>query len=141
MSDQIIKVLEYLGDKLGIAIDWTAENVIPYAEQLFKRYVTFKITYTSIGIFIALICATTAIVLGIKLTKGCVECTNTGKDNLWWDRYGPSAIGIIALCVIVIFGAIGIVALSCNISSLIQWIIIPEIPFAKEVAALLGTAI
>ena len=27
MSQEIIAVLEYIGEKLGIAIDWTAENV------------------------------------------------------------------------------------------------------------------
>lgn len=30
VSDQIIEVLNYLGEKLGVTIDWTSENVLPY---------------------------------------------------------------------------------------------------------------
>lgn len=29
MSEEIIKVLDYICEQLGIAIDWTAENVWP----------------------------------------------------------------------------------------------------------------
>ena len=81
MSQEIIKVLEYLGDKLGIAIDWTAENIIPYAEELFKRYVTLKITYASIGTFIGIVCAITAIILAVKLIKSYTEMRTTKTSN------------------------------------------------------------
>ena len=29
MSEEIIKVLDYLGEQLGIVIDWSSENVWP----------------------------------------------------------------------------------------------------------------
>ena len=32
MSNEIIKVLDALSDKLGIAVDWTSENVLPYLQ-------------------------------------------------------------------------------------------------------------
>ena len=141
MSDQIIKVLEYLGDKLGIAVDWTAENVIPYAEQLFKKYVTLKITCASIGTFIGITLAVTAIILTVKVIKGYTEYINTDEENFWWEYYGPTAFGFTAIAVAIVCGLLAIFVISCNASSLVTWIIIPEIPFAKEVAALLGTAI
>ena len=81
MSQEIIKVLEYLGEKLGIAIDWTTENVLPYAEQLFKRYVTLKITYSSIGTIIGIALAVTAIVLGVKVLKAYIEMKKTETSN------------------------------------------------------------
>ena len=141
MSQEIIKVLEYLGDKLGIAIDWTAENVIPYAEQLFKRYVTLKITSASIGTFIGLALAVTTIVLFIKVIKGYTKYENTQKKNLLWERYGPSSMGAVAISVAIVCGVFAVPIIGCNISSLIQWIIVPEIPFVKEIASLLGTTI
>ena len=34
MSEEIIKVLDALAEKFGVAVDWTSANVIPYLEQL-----------------------------------------------------------------------------------------------------------
>ena len=47
-SQEIINVLNYLGSKFGIAIDWTSENVMPYIEDLCARYIQFEI-HTSIA--------------------------------------------------------------------------------------------
>ena len=43
ISDQIIAVINDLCQKFGIAIDWTAENVLPYIEDLCARYIQFEI--------------------------------------------------------------------------------------------------
>lgn len=43
VSDQIIAVFNDLCAKLGIAIDWTAENIFPYVEDLCKRYIKYEI--------------------------------------------------------------------------------------------------
>ena len=32
MSDEIIKVLDDLSDRVGITIDWTSQNVLPYLQ-------------------------------------------------------------------------------------------------------------
>ena len=34
MSDEVVKILDALADKFGIAINWTSANVIPYLQQL-----------------------------------------------------------------------------------------------------------
>lgn len=47
MSEEIIKVLDALCDKMGVAVDWTAENILPHAQQLFEKYVGYEF-YTSI---------------------------------------------------------------------------------------------
>lgn len=54
ISDEIIKVLEYLCTKIGITIDWTSSNVLPYVEQLCTKFVKWEIgtSITWIGIFI-----------------------------------------------------------------------------------------
>ena len=39
VSEQIIQVLDALCAKLGMAIDWTADNVIPYIEKLCGKYI------------------------------------------------------------------------------------------------------
>lgn len=46
-SDQFIKVLDALCDKVGITIDWTSTNVFPYLQDLMQRFIKYE-TYTSI---------------------------------------------------------------------------------------------
>lgn len=48
VSTQIIEVLDALCAKVGIVIDWTSENVIPYVTELAGKYITFEIA-TSIA--------------------------------------------------------------------------------------------
>ena len=147
MSQEIIKVLEYLGEKLGIAIDWTTENVLPYAEQLFKRYATLKITYASIGTVIGIALAVTAIVLGVKVCKAYMEMKKTETSNTFWyisktylyTDWDLTAAGAIAIILAAICVSAAIPTFICSVHTLIEWIIIPEIPFAKEIASLLGT--
>lgn len=57
ISDEIIKILEYLCSKIGITIDWTNNNVLPYIEQLCEKFIQWEIG-TSIGWIIIMILAT-----------------------------------------------------------------------------------
>lgn len=48
VSDQIIKVLDEIGKKFGLAIDWTQNNITPYIQDLGQRIVKYEI-FTSIA--------------------------------------------------------------------------------------------
>lgn len=48
ISSEIIEMLEYLGQKFGIAIDWTAKNAQPYLEELVAKFIAWE-TQTSIA--------------------------------------------------------------------------------------------
>lgn len=54
-SKQIIEVLDYLGEKIGITIDWTQANMIPYLQELFDRFIKWEIATSTMWIFIAII--------------------------------------------------------------------------------------
>ena len=43
ISDQIIAVIDNLCEKFGIAIDWTADNVMPYIETLCGKFINYEI--------------------------------------------------------------------------------------------------
>lgn len=68
MANEIIKVLDDLAKRFGLAIDWTAENVWPYIEQLGQRFVTYTIAMNSFRILTFLIC-TIPCILGIRYIK------------------------------------------------------------------------
>ena len=59
-SEQFIQIMDAIANKLGIVIDWTSKNVIPYMENLLERFIKYE-TYTSIvwlvlGAIILLLC-------------------------------------------------------------------------------------
>lgn len=46
-SDQFIKILDALCEKIGVTIDWTANNITPYLQDLMQRFIKYE-TYTSL---------------------------------------------------------------------------------------------
>lgn len=58
VSEQIIEVLNYICEQVGLAIDWSvvfaSENVIPYIEQLCGKFITYEIATSVVWIIIAI---------------------------------------------------------------------------------------
>lgn len=116
-SDQFIQIMDYIGEKLGIIIDWTSQNVSPYLFDLFSRLCQFMIAKHIVAligfIIFGIICAFGA----KKLFKIC--CCNSSDNEVWFF----SGIGWIVLAVasVVLF----IIAFG-EIHSLVEAIYIPE---------------
>ena len=55
MSEEIIKVLDALAEKFGLAVDWTSANVIPYLEQLCGKYVNYEIATSVVWTMLGLL--------------------------------------------------------------------------------------
>lgn len=65
VSDEVIKVLEYLDQKIGVTIDWTSNNVLPYVEQLCAKFVKWEMG-TSIGWIVIMLIS---IIIGLIFSK------------------------------------------------------------------------
>lgn len=78
VSDEIIKVLEYLSEKLGVTIDWTSNNVLPYVEQLCTKFVKWEIG-TSIGWIVIMIIS---VIIGLIFSKA-VDLCGVEKGIFW----------------------------------------------------------
>lgn len=66
VSNQIIEVLEFLGNKFGIAIDWSGENILPMVQTLCEKYIRWEICTSVMWIVIALFLITLYL-LSIKI--------------------------------------------------------------------------
>ncbi len=55
MSDQIIAVLDDLSKRLGIAANWTSENIVPYAQELMQKIVRYELATSIAWIIIGFI--------------------------------------------------------------------------------------
>lgn len=64
ISSELIKIFEYLGEKLGLTIDWTSQNVLPYIKQLCEKFIMWEINTSYAWIWIAGV----AIVIGLIVT-------------------------------------------------------------------------
>ena len=53
-SNQLIAVLDELGRRFGIAIDWTQQNIVPYALDLMRRIVLYRMTLAVVAMTISL---------------------------------------------------------------------------------------
>lgn len=117
MSEEIIKVLDALSDKLGVAIDWTKDNVAPYIEELLIRLQHYLLVMDIVG-FILCIAGIVLPVLAIKkLIKYC-------NDDYFEDFEELLVAGEIVLFIIFIVCIIG---LFVNGSNLLQSITFPEL--------------
>ncbi len=119
MSEEVIKILDALAEKFGLAIDWTSANVLPYLQQLCSKYVTYEIATSVVWILIG-ICLLFVGKYAISKTKYC-----WGKYKEDWHSdydFGAIWLGILAGCVIV--G--GIIVILCQTFDIITCITFPE---------------
>ena len=73
ISEQIIEVIETLCDKFGIAIDWTSNNILPYVEQLCKKFILWETSTSVAWIVIAGIFFITTLVITIIVDWDGIE--------------------------------------------------------------------
>lgn len=99
ISDQIIAIINDLCEKLGFAIDWSAENILPKIEILCTKYINYEIA-TSI-FWIALWLGITGLfwlITGILWRR---ESKLPERDR--WDYDSFHSFGTVAMIVISCF--------------------------------------
>lgn len=55
ISNEIIKVLDALCDKFGIAVDWSSENILPYIATLTDKCINYEVSTSIYWIFLSII--------------------------------------------------------------------------------------
>ena len=76
-SSQFIEVLDVLCDKIGIAIDWTSQHVVPYVTDLATRIIAYEIWTSAAWIVIVAI----VFLIAWKMTK------NLCKEDRFEDEW------------------------------------------------------
>lgn len=139
MSDEIIKVLDDLAKRFGIAIDWTSENVMPYLKDLFDRIQMYLIMNDATWIVIGVTMITVCILLTRMMMKKHKECVESSNNNTFFihselDRtVWQTDIGVSISALIFIFGVIGMFSLCCNLGDIYRDILIPEMEVLRYI--------
>lgn len=119
MSEEVIKILDALAEKFGLAIDWTSANVLPYLQQLCGKYITYEIATSVVWILIG-ICL---LFVGKYVIEKAKKCWKKYEEDTYSDcDVGTIMLGILAGCVII--G--GIAVILCQTFDIVTCITFPE---------------
>ena len=133
MGDEIIKVIEALCEKFGLAIDWTSENILPYAESLCEKIVSYRL-WSSVAYIIL------SILLLIYAFFAIKRAFKRDEDGDLLMEYGDDsdiAIGIIALSTGLVAMIGGIIMFCINVPDIITCLTLPEKVIWDEIQMLL----
>ena len=128
MSEEtIIRIIDVLAEKMGILVDYSRENIIPYARDLTERYIDYIIINDIIYIIMILgfnLCFIYGLIKFNRLVKG------KEKDIIKSDMEAQTdAMMALFIVVLIIFGLQLIIAvgfLLYNVQELIAAFLIPE---------------
>ena len=123
ISEQIIEILNYLCEKVGLVIDWTVvfanENVIPYIKDICGRLVTYELV-TSIAWLIAGIIF---LIIALRLFKLAKKYYDIYQEEGGYSNYDSCTwlliFGVVSL-------AICILLVMIETYDIINCLILPE---------------
>jgi hypothetical protein len=119
VSKEIIEVLDYIGDKFGIAVNWTDKNVLPYVQQLCEKFIKWDIATSVYWIGFAII----FVIAGIVLVKYGKKFINKAEDmDDMHFGLGVTYI-VLAVCLFVI----SFIIIPCQIYDIVKDCYMPEL--------------
>lgn len=135
MSQEIINVLNYLGEQLGIAIDWTSENVWPQVMDILGRYRLFELVSTGFWLIMEVVMVFGAFLILKRMAKDYMKIKVDQEDNFWWRRrYGDNELtgfGWALLVISFLLGVISVISIPIDIGEMFKWFIVPEIKYLE----------
>lgn len=121
MSEEIIKVLDELGKKFGVVINWSNQNIIPYLQELLKRFICYRNITACICIIISIAMTISGVVM-IRFLNKWRKSENYDSDYNIDDELLAILGYIFSICII----ATGIGLMIGNIFGIVKNICMPE---------------
>lgn len=142
VSDQIISIIKELANQFGIAIDWTAENVLPYIQKLCEKFIKYEIATSILWIIIPIVLVVIMIPITIKLHKGAMalEKKNSVYDKAYDGDYAITffaAMSWILLATFCVWAVIGLIVQSIDIATALTF---PEKIIFDTISKMITTA-
>ena len=119
MSEEIIKVLDELGKRFGIVIDWSNQNIIPYLQELLKRFICYRNITACVWIIISIAMTISGVVM-IRFLNKWIKSENFNSD---YEDEGLAIVGYaFSICII----ALGIGLIIGNMFGIVKNVCMPE---------------
>ena len=120
-SEELINILEYLGGKIGVTIDWASTTMVPYLTELCEKIISYEI-WTSV--FWMVFMWACAICLWIPATI----CWVRGHKQKWdlTDSGDLEALMIIVIIVACVWSLFSIIVTGVQAYDIIEAAYFPE---------------
>lgn len=118
-SEQLIFLIDEFAKRIGVAIDWTSANAMPYLQELSERYVAYELSLYGIGTGLAL--------LGLFVG---IWCFVKALSMDWGDDF--------IVCTLALFmGLLSIAGLFYFVPIVLKLIFIPELYIYEQLTIML----
>lgn len=131
MSEEIIKVLDELGKRFGIVIDWSNQNIIPYLQELLKRFICYRNITACVWIIISIAITISGVVM-FKFLNKWKKSDNYNKDYCSDDGMLAALGYIFSICII----ALGIGLIIGNMFGIVKNVCMPEMVVYEYIKAI-----
>lgn len=119
MSEEIIKVLDEIGKRFGIVIDWNNQNIIPYLQELLKRFICYRNITACVWIIISI----AMIISGVVMIRFLNKWIKSEDFNSDYDNEALAVVGYaFSICII----ALGIGLIFGNMFGIVKNMCMPE---------------
>lgn len=125
MSSELEEVLDILGEKFELFIDWSQQNIQPYVQDLMHRVVQYKLVTNIIGCSVMVLILIVGIVFFVHSIKRI-----DSNDYIEVSYVAGFIFGIIMIM-------FAIILLPMTINNIIQCCYLPEMVFIEEIKALM----
>lgn len=123
MGNEVIKVLDHLCDKFGIAIDWTSANVMPYLQDLMSRIVKYGIYQNVSEIIFCLMLLLIVAFITRKLYKASYKYASIYEETNKYDDKSTAMFFTTAFMIGLATTAITTIMVLCVIKTSVNEII------------------
>lgn len=120
VSDEIITVIDELAKKLGVTIDWSQKNIMPYIQDLYSRYIQYEISTTMFWLVISIL------LIGISIACWCRY--NQKLKNGVGEKYRNENGKLFAMLIAILAGLL----LMFGVHDLITLVTFPEKMILKD---------
>ena len=129
MDKELCNVIDKIAEKIGVAIDWSSENVMPYIQDIMQRYRAMSIIETIIIMTVCAIIITICIIIAVKMIKGIINGSQNTESSIWFDAdFDMVSIFSIVTCTIIAFSFLISVIVFCGATGeLMGWLYVPEV--------------
>lgn len=135
-SKEFKEIIDIVAEKLGVVIDWTQENIMPWITDILHRFVTFNIIVSVLTTAVTFAFLVLGIIIVVKFIKDYVS---RKKSILWDDDFSfPTLLGFIIIIAAAMSTIISGLIFPDELQELLKWIVIPEFKVVEELTALIG---
>ena len=114
ISSEITNILNDLGSRFGVVIDWTSQNVTPYIQELISRIAKLEMCNSIIALLFGIICVIATIL--------CIRFTVKHYEDVIDEFIGISIVTISIIC-----GILMLILIPVGIDGLTKAIYLPEL--------------